>query len=502
MICAHDKSINAHGRSTKYNPTSEVMYTPRTSRTSSSSGLELPHLMNHNSSRHLVAPPSSRLYSSPAATLTAVAEETEQTARVGSPHHQQPEQQPPVREQQAAAAAVSWHKPELAIVDRRLRVGTVSRANPVFGQERPVSLCSESSEPPPPSEEQHGPAQRSRVPIYGESEPVRRFKGEQGLGVAALFETPLPTPPPATKPISRKPTLQEKPGGGAPAIIVRKETLRKPAALPEDVGYIEQELDEAAPGSGSSSSNNSSSSKIMTIPKMISLQRYSYTEDDDSRHNHNDSKNDLVYTDDTDDKNNSDNNDDDNDDNRHARLSSASSEAISCLDIDEYQQVPASPLPVLSYNTAPLARRPPKTASSIEGYVPVDPAGAQEQPLYAPMHHDTGSAPQVVVLSADDAYGSFPSSSNAAQPPEAAAYTFDINDGVDELPEEVPYVPLATGAAGTRPKLYTPLFSAGNSSQAALLPPVTRTEALPVQLANVSVQEIELFGDALHVDQL
>jgi hypothetical protein len=28
MICAHDKSINAHGRSTKYNPTSEVMYTP------------------------------------------------------------------------------------------------------------------------------------------------------------------------------------------------------------------------------------------------------------------------------------------------------------------------------------------------------------------------------------------------------------------------------------------------------------------------------------------
>jgi hypothetical protein len=118
------------------------------------------------------------------------------------------------------------------------------------------------------------------------------------------------------------------------------------------------------------------------------------------------------------------------------------------------------------------------------------------------MHHDTGSAPQVVVLSADDAYGSVSSSSHAAQPPEAAAYAFDINDGVDELPEEVPYVPLATGAAGTRPKLYTPLFSAGNSSQAALLPPVTRTEALPVQLANVSVQEIELFGDALHVDQL
>jgi hypothetical protein len=199
------------------------------------------------------------------------------------------------------------------------------------------------------------------VPIYGESEPVRRFKGEQGLGVAALFETPLPTPPPAAKPISRKPTLQEKPGGGPPAIIVRKETLRKPAALPEDVGYIEQELDEAAPSSGSNSSNNSSSSKIMTIPKMISLQRYSYTEDDDSRHSHNDSKDDLVYTDDTDDKNNSDNNDDDdNDDNRHARLSSASSEAISCLDVDEYQQVPASPLPGAVLQHGPARSPPPE----------------------------------------------------------------------------------------------------------------------------------------------
>jgi hypothetical protein len=157
---------------------------------------------------------------------------------MGQTHHDLPQQQQQQqqqkdqqqdRQQQPQQQQVSWNSPGLVVVGRQLLVDQISRANPVFGKERPVSTYSGFSEAP-------ATAQNCAVPIFGESEPVRRFKREQGQGVAALFETPLKQVPDDPWPEGRKVTLQKKPTSPTRA-LVRKETLRK-IPLVGDVSYI------------------------------------------------------------------------------------------------------------------------------------------------------------------------------------------------------------------------------------------------------------------------
>ncbi len=141
---------------------------------------------------------------------------------------------------------------------------SINSGSRLFASQRPdafqptstLGVLSEEAECESPSDQhQQQPEQqlqqRHRAfpssPRAEDHEPVRRFKREQGQGVAALFETPLKQLPDEAMPTGIEATLYKKATSGVAPRFPRKETLRKPLPA-EDVGYIEDDL-EATSGS-------------------------------------------------------------------------------------------------------------------------------------------------------------------------------------------------------------------------------------------------------------